>query len=138
MTSYFFVAGGCVFAALGLVHGVFSLSDIRRPRRLVPDDLSLIDRMASTGVRLARGRTNMWDAWLGFNLSHSLGAVMFGALCISVGVVGRTGNLPKAALAAPVAIGVMYLILAVRFWFRVPAIGIALGTVLLLLGWLVY
>jgi hypothetical protein len=94
--------------------------------------------MASAGVRLARGRTNMWDAWLGFNFSHALGAVIFGVVCVGAGVFARTLALPKAALLIPVLVGVIYLVLALRFWFRLPAVGIAIGTGFLFLGWMLY
>lgn len=73
MTSVWITIGGSLFAILGLVHAVYTLADISRPRRLVPDDPAVIAAMSSSGVRLARGGTTMWRAWVGFNFSHSLG-----------------------------------------------------------------
>ena len=35
-------------------------------------------------------------------------------------------------------VGAIYLLLAVRFWFRVPAVGIAIGTGFLFMGWMAY
>lgn len=138
MSQYLLIAGGAIFSILGLLHVAYTIRDIYRPRYLAPIDSALIDQMASTGVRLARGRTNMWDAWLGFNISHGLGAVIFGLVCVGAGVFGRTVALPKAAMLIPVLVGVIYLLLALRFWFRVPAVGIAIATVLLFIGWLAY
>jgi hypothetical protein len=80
----------------------------------------------------------MWRAWVGFNFSHSLGAVMFGFGCIVIGLSLGSLALPKAALLVPVVIGAVYFWLAVRYWFRVPAIGIAAGTLCFTIGWLVY
>jgi hypothetical protein len=101
-------------------------------------DQALIHQMASTSVRLSRGRTNMWDAWLGFNLSHGLGAVIFGLVCVGGGVFARNLALPKMTLLLPVLVGAIYLLLAIRFWFLVPAIGIAIATGFLFIGWLLY
>ena len=138
MRSVWFMIGGSLFAILGLVHAVYTLADISRPRRLVPDDPAVIAAMSSSGLRLARGGTTMWRAWVGFNFSHSLGIAMFGVASIAVGLALRSLALPKAALLVPVAIGVAYFFLAVRYWFRAPAIGVAAGTLCFVIGWLLY
>jgi ABC-type uncharacterized transport system permease subunit len=138
MTSILFIIGGSLFSFLGLLHAVYTFADISRPRRLVPDNPAVIDAMSASNVRLARGGTTMWRAWVGFNFSHSLGAVMFGFGCIVIGLSLDVLALPKAALLVPVVIGAVYFWLAVRYWFRVPAIGIAAGTLCFTIGWLLY
>jgi len=138
VSHFLLIAGGTVFSILGLVHAIYTMRDIYRPRYLAPIDRAIIDQMISTGVRLARGRTNMWDAWLGFNLSHALGAVVFGMVCVGAGVFAGRLALPKATLLIPVLVGVIYFLLAIRFWFRVPAFGIAIGTGFLFMGWVLY
>ncbi|MDO8284612.1 MAG: hypothetical protein Q7T69_06385 [Rhodoferax sp.] len=138
MTSILFIIGGSLFGFLGLLHALYTYTDIARPRRLVPDNPALIEAMSASGVRLAGGGTTMWRAWVGFNFSHSLGAVMFAFGCIAVGLSLDALALPKAALLLPVAIGALYLWLAVRYWFYIPALGIAAGTVCLAIGWWVY
>jgi len=37
-------------------------------------------------------------------------------------------SIPVGLLPAPTLIGCVYLVLALRYWFRIPAIGIAIGT----------
>ena len=138
VSRFLLIAGGAIFSILGLLHVIYSILDIYKPKYLAPMNTTMISQMASTGLRLARGRTNMWDAWLGFNISHGLGVVIFGMICIAAGVFSNTLVLPKAMLLIPTLIGVIYLVLAVRFWFRVPAIGIAIGTGLLFMGWVLY
>lgn len=138
MTSVWFIVGGSLFGILGLIHAAYMFADIARPQRLVPDNPAVLEAMRSSNVRLSRGGTTMWRAWLGFNLSHSLGALMFSLVCIATGLSLRAIAWPKAALLLPVAIGLIYLWLAIRFWFRVPAIGIAAGTLCLAVGWLLY
>lgn len=107
MTEVLFVLGGSVFAAMGLLHALYTLWDTRHPRRLVPDDPAVIEAMRASGVRMARGGTTMWRAWIGFNLSHSLGAVVYGACCILVGAASSSLALPGVALVVPVAVGVL-------------------------------
>jgi hypothetical protein len=138
MTNTLIMVGGFVFAILGLVHAIYTWADTRTPRRLVPDAPSVIEAMSSSSVRLSRGGTTMWRAWVGFNFSHSLGAMMFGVACIVLGLSLRSIVLPKAVLLIPVVIGCLYLWLAIRYWFRVPAIGIAAGTACFAAGWVVY
>lgn len=138
MSQYLLIAGGTIFSILGLLHAIYTICDIYRPRHFAPVDPSVIHQMASTGVRLARGRTNMWDAWLGFNISHGVGVVIFGLVCVGAGSFARTLALPRATLLIPVVMGVIYFLLALRFWFRVPAIGMAIGTGFLFMGWLLY
>jgi hypothetical protein len=121
-----YAAGGAIFCVLGALHAVYMLMDLRRPRRLVPGDPALIAAMVGSRVRLAGDATDMWRAWIGFNLSHSLGALLFGATAIAWPEV----NAGHGALAGlPAAVAALYLAIGLRFWFRVPNAGIALATV---------
>jgi hypothetical protein len=138
VSRYLLVTGGTIFSIMGLLHIIYTIFDIYQPKRLVPMNQVVISQMASAGVRLARGRTNMWDAWLGFNISHGLGVIIFGLVCVGAGVFAQKLALPKATLLIPVFVGVLYFLLAIRFWFRAPAIGVAIGTSLLFMGWVLY
>jgi len=121
-----YAAGGAIFCVLGTLHAVYMLTELRRPRRLVPSDPALIAAMAGSRVRLAGDATDMWRAWIGFNLSHSLGALLFGAMAIAWPVV-VAGH---AALAwLPAAVAALYLAIGLRFWFSVPNAGIAAAMV---------
>ena len=82
--------------------------------------------MANSALRLSRGGTDMWRAWIGFNFSHSLGLLLFGALAVCAG--SRIKALPVGIMPALTLIGCVYLVLALLYWFRTPAIGVAIGT----------
>lgn len=138
MASILYIIGGTLFGILGLIHAFYTFADISRPRRLVPDDTTVLKAMSASNVRLARGGTTMWRAWVGFNFSHSLGALMFGLGSIVVGISLGSLILPRVVLLVPVAIGAVYLWLSIRYWFRVPTIVIAAGTLCFAIGWLVY
>jgi len=138
MSALLLIAGGSIFGLLGLLHAVYTFADSRHPRRLAPDDPSVLRSMSASKVRLSRGGTTMWRAWLGFNFSHSLGVMMFSAACVTLGLDLTALAPPKSALLLPVGIGAIYLWLAVRYWFRIPVIGIALGTACFAVAWIAY
>jgi hypothetical protein len=119
------ILGGAVFGVLGALHAIYTLLDLRNPRWLVPVDPSVAHAMANSAVRLSRGGTDMWRAWIGFNFSHSLGVLLFAALAVWAGL--RINTLPVAIMPALILIGSVYLVLALRYWFRIPAIGVAIG-----------
>ncbi|MEK7728794.1 MAG: hypothetical protein AAB354_10305 [candidate division KSB1 bacterium] len=138
MTEICLISGGAIFGVLGLLHAFYTLLDTKRPRRLAPDNPQVLASMSSSFVRLSRGGSTMWRAWLGFNFSHSLGAILFCFMCIFLALHLPTLALPKAALLLPVAVGLIYFWLAILYWFYIPATGIALGTICLFIAWLVY
>lgn len=126
MIAILLVLGGAVFGALGGLHAVYTLLDLRNPRRLVPADRSVAQAMANSALRLSRGATDMWRAWIGFNFSHSLGLLLFAAVAVWAG--SGINTLPVGILPVLTLIGCTYVVLAVRYWFRIPAIGAAIGT----------
>ena len=130
------ILGGAVFGVLGGLHAVYTLLDLRNPRRLVPVDPSVAHAMANSAVRLSRGGTDMWRAWIGFNFSHSLGVLLFAALAVWAGA--RSNRLPLGIMPALTLIGCVYLVLALRYWFRSPAIGIAIGTGCFAAAWVLW
>jgi hypothetical protein len=132
------VCGGSIFALFGFLHALYTFLDIRDPRRLVPDDPAIAKAMVSSKVRLTRGGTTMWKAWVGFNFSHSLGLLLFGGLCVAAGVTLQALRVPPWILLLLAGIGAVYFVLAVRYWFRIPVAGSAIATACLVLAWLLY
>ena len=137
-TSALLEVGGGIFALLGVLHAFYTVLDIRRPRRLVPDDSAVSAAMARSYLRLTGGRTTMWQAWVGFNFSHSLGVVLFGALCIAAGAAITPLSLSAWVLLLLAAIGLLYVVIAALYWFRIPIAGAAIGTACLFAAWLTY
>jgi hypothetical protein len=122
---------GAVVAGLGLLHLGYTLLDIRRPRYFAPTDDAVRLAMQGSTMRLARGRTSMWSFWLGFNISHSLGAILLGAAAIYVPRIAPPGQLALVLLALAL-VSAAYLATGARFWFYKPTIGVAFATVLFL------
>lgn len=114
-----------IIFVLGALHLVYTFHG----PKLLPRDRDLRAQMERSTLVLTR-ETSVWKAWIGFNTSHSLGALLFGA------VYGHLSLAQPAALAGSpflLAVGVALLLayawLGRRYWFSVPfrAIVLALG-----------
>jgi hypothetical protein len=136
--ALFLYAGGGIFIVLGVLHALYTFLDIARPRRLVPDDPDVAAAMQRSHLRLTRGRTTMWQAWVGFNFSHSLGVVLLGVVCVTTGALAAAGAAARLALVALFVVGLAYVVIAARYWFRIPIIGAAIAATCLLLACLTY
>lgn len=120
---------------MGGGHALLSVVDVFRPTQFAPTDDSVRLAMKSTGVRLTKGRANMWDAWLGFNISHGFGVFLFGAAVAWLGLNLDSVEVARSVLLIPVVIGLVYFVLSVRFWFYAPAVGSAVATACFVAAW---
>jgi hypothetical protein len=109
-----------VILTLGVLHLVYTFSGAK----LMPRDPALQARMTEVHPVITR-QTTMWRAWIGFNASHSMGAILFGL------VYGFLANAyPELLFASPflLAVGLAMLggfaVLGKLYWFRVPFAGI--------------
>lgn len=121
------VAGSLPFLVLGSLHGLYTLLDTGKPRRLIPGDIALMEAMQQTPVRMA-STTTMWRAWVGFNLTHSLGLVFFGLIYLLLAMFDFEVLAARpllVLLALPVAGA--YFAMSVKYFFIIPTIGAGLG-----------
>jgi hypothetical protein len=133
MISVLLILGGTVFGVLGALHAVYTLLDLRNPQWLVPADPSVAHAMANSALNLSGGRTDMWRAWVGFNFSHSLGLLLVAGMALWAGF--RIKTLPFGIIPALTLIGYAYEVLDLLYWFRAPAIGVAIGTCCFAAAW---
>jgi hypothetical protein len=78
---------------------------------------------------------SMWNAWIGFNVSHSLGAISFGLVYIIIALENYEYLKTSVALNVLLLIvPLILLILAVKYWFKRPRNGILIGFGLILLS----
>lgn len=128
MTARLLIGGcGVVYLVLGSIHGVLTLRDVGTPRAFTPTDDAVRGAMLGARVRF-NPRMNLWRAWLGFNLSHSLGALVFGGGLVWIAAAHI--DLFSASLlvqGAVIAVAASYFALAVGFWFWGPALGAGIG-----------
>lgn len=117
--------GAILFIAAGGAHALLALIDTVRPTWFTPIDDSVRSVMDGTGVRFRRpfpgneARPSIWSAWLGFNVSHGLGAVTFGlfSLLISSYDFGLYTRI-DAMWPLTVVVSAAYFAIALRYWFN--------------------
>jgi len=138
LSRYLFLIGALPFIVLGLAHAVATPQTPADAKGLSPRDPAVRDAMAHDSVLLTR-RTTLWLAWVGFNLSHSLGAILFGAVVVLIGRSSASFE-AQATVFLPLAVLVSatYLALGVRYWFRTPIIGISLASVCFVVSWVLF
>ncbi|UMZ14415.1 hypothetical protein I9018_12270 [Pseudomonas sp. MPFS] len=124
------IAGAAIVLLLGTLHLIYTFAT----DKFQPRDPALAERMRAVAPVIS-AQTSLWRAWIGFNASHSLGAMLFGL------VYGYLAWLhPELLQQAP---GLLYLglaflaglwVLAVLYWFRIPLVGISLALLLFAVG----
>jgi hypothetical protein len=119
-----------IILLLGLVHLLFTFNGTK----LVPRDPELHRRMREVSPFISV-ETSIWKAWVGFNASHSLGAILFGAIYGYLAIFhGALLFQSVFLLSLGLLVLVSYLLLAKQYWFSVPFRGILFSTVLYVLA----
>lgn len=116
-------ASAAIVGALGCGHLLLTYFG----PRLLPRDRELIAAMDRVSPVLTR-QTTIWRAWIGFNVSHSLGAIFYAL------VYGYLANAHAELLfGSPYLLAVggallaTYVVLAWRYWFVTPLVGTAVA-----------
>ncbi len=138
LSRYLFLVGALPFIVFGLLHAAATPQTPAHAKGLSPRDPAVRDAMAHDTILLTR-RTTVWLAWVGFNLSHSLGLLLIGVVVVLIGRTSASFR-AQAAVFLPLAVLVSatYLVLGVRYWFRTPIIGISLASVCFLVSWVLF
>lgn len=97
--------------------------------KLLPIDADLQFAMKSNSPVITT-ETTMWKAWIGFNASHSMGAILFGLVYGYLSLF-HTELLFASEYLMIVGAAMLtgLLILAKLYWFRAPFIGIAVSLI---------
>lgn len=138
MVGALLAVAGVIYSVLGFLHAVFTLLDERNPRRLAPDDPAVTEAMRNSRMRLSRGATTMWQAWISFNLTHSLAAMLLGAACLIVTAHLGLFVFSPWALFALAGVSLLFALIGLRYWFGVPRAGTLVSTACLFAAWLLY
>ena len=122
------IVGSSISVLLGAIHGVLTLTDLGHPRSFTPVDATLRLAMQQSSIAL-HPRINLWQAWLGFNLSHSLGLLMFGGAFLYIGIRHSSLFAQSVPLqGCAILISAAYLVMSLQFWYSRPAIGWGIAT----------
>ena len=126
LASLLLAGSAAVLLAFGLIHLLYTF----RGSKLQPRDNELLQRMSVVPLVISR-ETTMWKAWVGFNASHSFGAILFGLIYGQLALVQ-----PRVLLSSPflLAVGLAllcgYTFLGKRYWFKTPFRGIFIALAL--------
>ncbi len=124
--SALMMASALIILGLGSMHLLLTF----RGPALHPRDAALQARLMEVPLVLTR-ETTMWRAWIGFNASHSFGAMLFGLV---YGYLAFAHAAMLFASAFLLSLGFVllggYVFLARRYWFRIPFRGILIATIL--------
>lgn len=123
---------GCaIIGTLGVIHLIYTF----RTGQFEPRDAELGKRLRVVSPLLT-SETTMWRAWIGFNASHSLGAILF---AIFYGYFARFELWfllsSPFLIALSLIVLVVYLVLARLYWFSAPFLGIAAALALFIAGY---
>ena len=124
------VLSATVILLLGVVHLAYTFWG----NKLKPRDSALQDAMNQSHPGISKG-TTMWRAWVGFNASHSMGAILFGLIYGFLAIAH-----PQLLFNSGYLLVVGFLMLAGLFllgkvyWFNVPFAGISIALILYILS----
>jgi hypothetical protein len=109
-----------VFGSLHLVYTFWGT-------KLTPRDPALQVSMSQVSLVLTR-ETTMWRAWIGFNASHSMGAILFG-LIYGYLAIAHSQVLFRSPFLLIVGLAMLVGLFALAnvYWFSVPFAGIGIA-----------
>ena len=128
--AWLVAASAGVILVLGLVHLLYTFHG----PKLLPRDAALQAQMARVSPNIT-SKTTMWRAWVGFNASHSMGAILFGVVYLYFAFTAPAllfGSLFLRGLG--LAFLLSWLALGWRYWFKIPFRGVLLALVLFAAG----
>ena len=126
LAAWLVAISSAILLFLGVVHLLYTFGG----RKLHPRDPALEEAMKRDHPVLTR-RTTMWNAWVGFNASHSMGAILYGLIYGYLALVHQAMLFASPFLLGTGLILLMgYVVVGRRYWFNAPNSGIWAATAL--------
>ena len=124
MAQILLIIGASIFGILGAIHLFYTFFT----NKFDAHDSSVTEAMKSSSPVLTK-ETTVWKAWIGFNASHSLGAMLVAAVYIPL-TTSHFQIIQQSLWFSilPVILGLSYLVLARKYWFRIPFFGVLIST----------
>jgi hypothetical protein len=118
-----FIAG--IILTLGAVHLVYTFWG----PKLTPREPALQVSMSQISPVITK-ETTMWRAWVGFNASHSMGAILFGLIYRFL-AIAHSQLLFQSPFLLIVGLAMLggFFVLGKVYWFSVPFTGISISLV---------
>ena len=117
------VASAAVLLTLGTLHLVLTFVG----PKLRPRDPALQARMSEVSPGITKA-ASMWDFWMGFNISHSMAAMLFGLIYgyLAVAYGGLLFSSPYLLVVGFLTLGGLF-VTGKIYWFSGPLIGIGIS-----------
>ena len=123
-------ASAAIALFLGTLHLIYTFAS----DKFLPRAPAVAEQMKRVSPVISK-ETTMWRVWIGFNASHSLGVMLFGV------VYGYLSLFHFSMLRQDhflLSVGAIFLaslvLLAKRYWFSVPLMGVGISLLLYLAG----
>ena len=118
--KYIWEFGSLILLVLGSIHLFYTFFT----NKFSSKNENLISEMKKSSPVLTN-ETTIWKAWIGFNASHSSGAIFIGVINLIIATNYFEEFLSNHFYYIFNIITILfYLILAKKYWFKVPFIGI--------------
>jgi hypothetical protein len=117
------ILSAAIILLLGCAHLLYTF----RGPKLLPRDPELIKSMKAATLVITQ-ETTVWKAWIGFNASHSMAAILFGLVFGYLAVAYPAvlyGSLFLQSVGFLMLSG--FFVLGWRYWFSVPFTGISIS-----------
>lgn len=123
IVSGLMLASAAVIFSLGTLHLVYTFFGTK----LRPRDPALQVRMTEVFPGITKDAT-MWSCWMGFNVSHSMAAMLFG-LVYGYLAIAQSSLLFSSPYLLTVGFLMMggLLVVGKVYWFSAPVIGIGIS-----------
>jgi hypothetical protein len=124
IAQYSWIVGSFIFSFLGTIHLLYTFFS----RKFLVSDSTVMAGMKTTHPLISKD-TTVWKCWIGFNASHSIGALFLGLINIHL-ATSYYSVLENSffALFLTLITGFSYLLLARKYWFNIPFIGVSIAT----------
>ncbi|MDF1667071.1 MAG: hypothetical protein P1V97_35335 [Planctomycetota bacterium] len=124
MEQVLIIVGASIYGLLGTIHLLLTFFS----NKFEAFDPAVTAGMKESTLILTR-ETTVWKAWIGFNGSHSLGAMLIAAFYIPLTL--QHFHVIEESLwltLLPSIASLSYLGLAWKYWFKIPLIGITMAS----------
>ncbi|WP_223787361.1 LIC_13387 family protein [Marinicella meishanensis] len=132
LTQILIITGCLILGLLGLIHLIYTLATNKFHAR----DPAVTAAMQQSAP-IITGQTTVWRAWVGFNVSHSVGVLLLPLVYVPLALNHMTLLANSAWFAGlPVVLAAAYAMMAKQYWFKVPLWGSLLALLCFLAAWL--
>ena len=123
LTKILWLAGSAIFLILGSLHLYYTFFTNKFNTKNKNAEIE----MKNTHPLLTKD-TTMWKAWIGFNASHSTGAIFIGIINILLAVqYFPILQNSMSIIVLNIVTALFYCWLGKKYWFRIPFTGILIA-----------